>query len=79
MTSVTIEQIKRDLDAYLQRASSGETLLILSDGKPVAELKPPPAGEAKLRPYGLAAGQIEVADDFDAPLPEDMIRGFEGG
>lgn len=29
------------------------------------------------RPFGLCAGQIQVPDDFDAPLPEDVLRSFE--
>lgn len=31
-----------------------------------------------LRPYGLAAGQFVVPDDFDAPLPEEILAEFEG-
>ena len=31
-----------------------------------------------LRPVGLAAGEFTVPDNFDDPLPEDVIRGFEG-
>jgi len=27
----------------------------------------------KLRPYGLAAGQFIVPDDFDAPLTDDLL------
>jgi len=29
-------------------------------------------------PYGLAEGEFVVPDDFDAPLPEDILRDFEG-
>ena len=31
-----------------------------------------------LRPYGLCAGQFVVPDDFDAPLPDDILAAFEG-
>lgn len=31
-----------------------------------------------LRPIGLAEGEFVVPDDFDAPLPEDILRHFEG-
>lgn len=31
-----------------------------------------------LRPYGLCAGEFRVPDDFDEPLPEEIIRQFEG-
>jgi hypothetical protein len=29
------------------------------------------------RPFGLAAGTFVVPDDFDDPLPEDVLRDFE--
>ena len=32
---------------------------------------------AELRPIGLGAGDFEVPDDFDAPLPDEMLRLFE--
>ncbi len=31
-----------------------------------------------LRPFGLAKAEFRVPDDFDAPLPESIIREFEG-
>jgi hypothetical protein len=30
------------------------------------------------RPFGLARGQFTVPDDFNAPLPEDVLQSFEG-
>ena len=42
-------------------------------GAPLAELKPP-----SLRPYGLCAGEFTVPDDFDAPLPDEVLESFEG-
>jgi hypothetical protein len=30
------------------------------------------------RPIGLATGQFTVPDDFNAPLPEDVMRTLEG-
>ena len=34
--------------------------------------------EAKsLRPFGLAKGEFVVPDDFDAPLPEEILASFE--
>ena len=32
----------------------------------------------QFRPYGLGAGEFRVPDDFDEPLPEEIIRQFEG-
>ncbi len=51
-------------------------------GQPVAEIKPVAAAEKSManspRPMGLAEGEFVVPDDFDAPLPEDILRDFEG-
>jgi hypothetical protein len=32
----------------------------------------------QLRPIGLAHGQFTVPADFNAPLPDDVLRVFEG-
>ena len=32
----------------------------------------------QLRPIGLARGQFTVPEDFNAPLPEDVLQTFEG-
>jgi hypothetical protein len=39
-------------------------------------LNPPPPLDP--RPIGLAKGQFSVPDDFNAPLPEDVLQTFEG-
>jgi len=36
------------------------------------------ARSEQLRPFGLCAGEFSVPDDFDAPLPEDILSAFEG-
>ena len=78
MTQVSIEEMERDLSACLQRVEAGETLLIVRAGKPVAEVKPVGASVETLRPFGLCKGEFTVPDDFDAPLPEDILKAFEG-
>jgi prevent-host-death family protein len=78
MAQVSIEDIQRDLATYLQRVEAGETLVIVRAGKPVAEVKPVVPLVETLRPFGLCAGEFTVPDDFDAPLPEDILNAFEG-
>ena len=78
MAQVSIDDIQRDLSTYLQRVEAGETLLIVRAGKPVAEVKRVITGVETLRPFGLCAGEFTVPDDFDAPLPEDILNAFEG-
>ena len=78
MTRVSVEEIQRDVSAFLQRVEAGETLLIVRTGQPIAEIKPVVAPPQALRPFGLCAGEFTVPEDFDAPLPEDIINTFEG-
>jgi antitoxin (DNA-binding transcriptional repressor) of toxin-antitoxin stability system len=77
MLNVTIDEIQRDPLKYLQQVEAGETLVIVRSDKPIAELRPI-ANSRQLRPFGLCAGEFIVPDDFDAPLPEDLLSAFEG-
>lgn len=77
MSNVTVDEIQRDPLRYLQRVEAGEVLVIIRSNKPIAELRPI-ASSKPLRPFGLCAGEFTVPDDFDAPLPEDLLSAFEG-
>jgi prevent-host-death family protein len=75
---VNIHEAKTHLSRLLQRVADGEEVTIARAGKPVARLV---AVEPKteVRPLGFAQGQIWIADDFDAPLPDDLLKAFYGG
>lgn len=76
MLNITIDDIQRDPLKYLQQVEAGETLVIFRFDKPIAELKPVSSSQ-QLRPVGLCAGEFIVPDDFDEPLPEDLLGTFE--
>lgn len=78
MIRITLDEMERNLQDYIQRVEAGETVVILRGGKPVAEVKPAAPEIIGLRPFGLAAGEFVVPDDFDAPLPESVVTEFEG-
>jgi antitoxin (DNA-binding transcriptional repressor) of toxin-antitoxin stability system len=77
MTRVSVEEIQQDVSAVLRRVEAGETLIVVRTGKPIAEIKPVIAAPEALRPFGLCAGEFTVPEDFDAPLPENIIKAFE--
>jgi antitoxin (DNA-binding transcriptional repressor) of toxin-antitoxin stability system len=77
MLSVTIDEILRDPSKYLRQVEAGKTFVILQAEKAIAELRPIPSSK-QLRPFGLGAGEFTVPDDFDVPLPEDLLNAFEG-
>ena len=81
MMTISVEDMQRDLLGYLRRVEAGDTLVLVQAGKPVAEIKPlSSAGNSVMqpRPFGLCAGEFVVPDDFDAPLPDELLDLFEG-
>jgi len=77
MIQVSVDEIKQNLSVYLPRIEFGETVVVMKDGKPLAEFKPFVSISKPLRPFGLCRGEIIVPDDFDNPLPESIIQEFE--
>ena len=77
MITVNIHEAKSQLSQLLRRVASGEEVIIARAGKPIARIVPidPPR---EPRVPGTAKGMIRIPDDFDAPLPEEILREFEG-
>lgn len=73
----TLEEVEKEAAEYLHRAIDGETVVVYQEGRPVAEIRPLTETQT-LRPVGLAAGEFVVPDDFDDPLPDDLLDAFEG-
>ncbi len=77
MPAIDISEAKAKLSELIDDASNGEEVIITADGKPVARLLAIHA-HSTLRKPGSMKGKIWIADDFDAPLPEDIQAAFEG-
>jgi len=56
--------------------AAGEEVVIAKAGVPVARLVPVvlPVDQ---RPLGTEKGRVFIADDFDAPLPAEVLNSFE--
>jgi prevent-host-death family protein len=76
---VNIHEAKTHLSRLLQRVAAGEEVTIARAGVPVARLIAVKSKPKKIRPLGMDRGRIWVADDFDAPLPDDLLKAFYGG
>jgi prevent-host-death family protein len=73
---VNVHEAKTQLSRLLLRISQGEEVIIARDGKPVARLVPYASQPAR-RVAGSARGQVGIAPDFDAPLPDELLAAFE--
>jgi prevent-host-death family protein len=77
MKQVNIHEAKTQFSRLLRRVAAGEEITIANRGVPVARLVPVPPKKAQ-RVLGIYRGQFSVPDDFDAPLPDDLLDLFEG-
>jgi len=78
MSNISLQELAHDPAALLDRVEAGERIVVIRGGRPVAELRPFANPQLAPRPFGLAAGSFTVPDDFDSPLPDDILREFEG-
>jgi prevent-host-death family protein len=76
---VNIHEAKTHFSRLLQRVANGEEVIIARAGVPVARLVPVEPEKPKVRPLGMDRDSIWIADDFDAPLPDDLLKAFYGG
>jgi len=70
-------EAKTALSKLVDRAAGGEEIVIAKAGKPMARLVPIPSA-VEPRRLGGWEGKVWIADDFDAPLPEELLAAFEG-
>ncbi len=82
MKAFNIHEAKTHFSKLVDQAASGKEIIIAKAGKPVAKLV---SIEAKVsdnrqpRKLGLFAGKYNIPDDFDAPLPDEILDLFYGG
>ena len=77
MQTVNIYEAKTQLSKLVDLASEGTDVVIARAGKPIARLT---SLREEKRPlvFGLLEGEGWIADDFNAPLPDDLQAAFEG-
>ena len=77
MRQVNIHEAKTHLSQLVEDAARGDEIIIAKAGKPVARLVAVD-DDTTPRPRGLLKGKIWMADDFDAPLPQEILQYFDG-
>jgi prevent-host-death family protein len=73
---VNVHQAKTHLSRLLEQAMAGEEVIIMRAGRPLVRLTPVQSAPCA-RKIGTAKGDFVVPDDFDAPLPDEIIAAFE--
>ncbi len=68
-------EAKTNLSQLVDRAAAGEEIIIAKNGVPLARLVPLETSPVRRTPGGWEGG-VRIADDFDAPLPPDLLAAF---
>lgn len=77
MQTFNIQDAKAHFSRLVEAASEGEEIVITKAGRPVARLVPITHSSVE-RKFGALKGQVRIAEDFDAPLPDDVLASFDG-
>ena len=74
---VNIYAAKTHLSRLIDQVNAGEEIVITRNGRPVARLLPAAEARPKRR-LGTLKDEVWISDDFDEPLPDDLLDLFEG-
>jgi prevent-host-death family protein len=70
---VSIYDARSRLSRLIDLAEKGDSVVITRHGRSVARIVPAIRVPRRL---GSLRGKIRVAEDFDAPLPDDLLSSF---
>jgi prevent-host-death family protein len=75
ITYVTLPEATANIVQLLDRVSKGEEIIISQAGQPIAHISPAQRDRSPRIP-GQYAGKLIIPDDFNDPLPDDILDGF---
>jgi prevent-host-death family protein len=78
METVNIYDAKTRLSQLVDRAASGEDVVVCRNGKPLVRITRLEASKRQVK-FGVLKGKLTIPADFDAPLPDEVLAGFEQG
>ena len=74
---ISVTEAKKNFSRLVRRAQAGEEITITKRGIPIARLIPAQDSGFR-RKLGMEAHRLKISDDFDAPLPDEVLAGFLG-
>ena len=77
METVNIYDAKTRLSQLVDKAASGEDVVVSRNGKPLVRITRLASSKRRVK-FGVLKGKLTVPADFDAPLPNDVLAAFEG-
>jgi prevent-host-death family protein len=79
MEIYNIHDAKTNFSKLVQKAKQGEEVIIAKSGKPLLKLvRYEEKKKQSKRKLGFLKDKIILSQDFDSPLPPEILKGFEG-
>ncbi len=76
MNTFNIHNAKTHFSQLINQALSGEEVVIVRGHTPVARIVPYEQNALPPRKGGQLRGMMSMSEDFDAPLPTELINSF---
>jgi prevent-host-death family protein len=73
--TVNVHEAKTNLSRLLAEVEKGNEVVVARNGKPVAKIVPF-SDAKKPRVFGKGRGRVWISEDFDAPLPDELLDLF---
>ena len=77
MKPVNIYDAKTQFSQLVDKAAAGEDVVVSRNGRPIVRITRLLDSEKHQIKFGVLKGKVKVATDFDAPLPADVLAGFQ--
>ena len=78
METINIDLAQTNLSELLSRVELGEEIVISNGSIPIAKLIPFRSSSNRRLSLGQDRGRFIVPEDFDSPLPKEILAAFEG-
>lgn len=78
METININYCQANLSQILSRVQLGEEIVISNGETAIAKLVPVRSRPKRLASLGQDRGKVIVPEDFNEPLPEEILAAFEG-
>lgn len=75
MKTVNLHAAKTHLSRLVDAAIGGQDIVIAKAGTPMVRLVPVAATRRRTG-FGADKGKIRISENFDAPLPDEVLRAF---
>jgi len=77
MDGINIYEAKTRLSQLVDQAAAGTDVIVARHGKPLVRITRLETPKQTIK-FGALKGKMRIAADFDAPLPDEVLAGFEG-